>query len=597
MFAQCVRENNWTHYSNLHFEIFNYKDKISEQMGHHEYDWWNSKEYVEEILYNLLNSDKKDIALFQLKNLIENYENKGFNISFFVYKLKDIIVKQNDSELALSIIEIINTKYSNLLYGSKFEILTKLQENIYSNKFKKLYDEEFNKCYNSKDAYDIINASETLIEIGKFEDSLKLLNKAKQLELTTYYKEKIYDELIAHNRIEEAEVFLNNNNDLKEELFNTRWISYPDEFAINDSLLQYDDVVFSNLEQLNEKQKNKLVIDLGRKAETLFADNKLDFSIKILNLAISVNSNKLEIVKIILNIIIPNNLESSIEFFYKINSFSIREAVIKKIILFFIEKEDELKAKFYFDMLIDSYNSKNFLESIESIDDDEDEIWKLVTQNHFDKLDLFINEYNNEELIQYYMITGLILAYTDNLDKAFLNLDKSIYKIKDIGIRSEFIKNVSDFFMNDLKNRNLANMWMKKFTEPDDINLCLTGILLKTNVSEVDSQFLFEYLPFAYTNNLIKLLFKHAAWQCIYAVNPDRKIISEIETVLDISHYTCFLDDIKTKSSDNINEWLNDISDEDDKEQVILWAKQVSKGKLSEQDFLNNIKGIVNDTN
>ena len=51
------------------------------------------------------------------------------------------------------------------------------------------------------------------------------------------------------------------------------------------------------------------------------------------------------------------------------------------------------------------------------------------------------------------------------------------------------------------------------------------------------------------------------------------------------------------RSSKNVIEWLHEFTDEDDKEQVLLWAKQVSKGKISEQDFLNQIKDIVKNAN
>jgi hypothetical protein len=251
-----------------------------------------------------------------------------------------------------------------------------------------------------------------------------------------------------------------------------------------------------------------------------------------------------------------------------------------------------MNAKFYFNLLIDSYNSINFLES--DLGGDNHEIWLLATEEHLDKLDSFKTDYNDDQLKLYQLYKGLIFAIKGEIKKSIIILREGFYKVIDFGERNNLIIDISNFFMNKLKNREFAFEWMKNFTEPDDINRCLTGILLKTNVSEVDSKFLLEYLPFAYTNNLITLLFKHAAWQCIYANNPDRKILSEIETVLDISHYTCFLDDIKTKSSDNIDEWINDISDEDDREQISLWAKQVSKGKLSEQDFLNHIKSIVN---
>jgi pyruvate-formate lyase-activating enzyme len=42
----------------------------------------------------------------------------------------------------------------------------------------------------------------------------------------------------------------------------------------------------------------------------------------------------------------------------------------------------------------------------------------------------------------------------------------------------------------------------------------------------------------------------------------------------------------------NIKEWLHDIYDEDIKDQIELWARQVSKGKISEDQFNANIKDL-----
>ena len=39
------------------------------------------------------------------------------------------------------------------------------------------------------------------------------------------------------------------------------------------------------------------------------------------------------------------------------------------------------------------------------------------------------------------------------------------------------------------------------------------------------------------------------------------------------------------RSSSNLNNWLHEILDEDDRDQIELWAKQVAKGKISEAEF------------
>ena len=43
----------------------------------------------------------------------------------------------------------------------------------------------------------------------------------------------------------------------------------------------------------------------------------------------------------------------------------------------------------------------------------------------------------------------------------------------------------------------------------------------------------------------------------------------------------------------NIKEWLYDIYDEDIKDQIELWARQVSKGKISEDQFNAKVESLL----
>jgi hypothetical protein len=44
--------------------------------------------------------------------------------------------------------------------------------------------------------------------------------------------------------------------------------------------------------------------------------------------------------------------------------------------------------------------------------------------------------------------------------------------------------------------------------------------------------------------------------------------------------------------SSNLEEWLPEIPDEDDREQITLWARQVAKGRLTESEFAERLKNI-----
>ena len=46
------------------------------------------------------------------------------------------------------------------------------------------------------------------------------------------------------------------------------------------------------------------------------------------------------------------------------------------------------------------------------------------------------------------------------------------------------------------------------------------------------------------------------------------------------------------RNSNNIDKWLHEIADEDDREQIELWAKQVAKGKISEEEFGERVREL-----
>jgi hypothetical protein len=50
--------------------------------------------------------------------------------------------------------------------------------------------------------------------------------------------------------------------------------------------------------------------------------------------------------------------------------------------------------------------------------------------------------------------------------------------------------------------------------------------------------------------------------------------------------------DTHARLSTNLEAWLHEIMDEDDRDQIELWAKQVAKGKISETDFLDKLETL-----
>ncbi len=69
--------------------------------------------------------------------------------------------------------------------------------------------------------------------------------------------------------------------------------------------------------------------------------------------------------------------------------------------------------------------------------------------------------------------------------------------------------------------------------------------------------------------------------------------ILNIQWAIDIKKQFPSSEEIQRLST-NVEEWLNEIADEDDREEILLWAKKVNKGKMTEGEFGVKLRGILN---
>jgi hypothetical protein len=49
---------------------------------------------------------------------------------------------------------------------------------------------------------------------------------------------------------------------------------------------------------------------------------------------------------------------------------------------------------------------------------------------------------------------------------------------------------------------------------------------------------------------------------------------------------------VTERFSDNLEDWLYEVEDEDDRHQIELWAKQVQKGRITEEQFRAHLKAL-----
>jgi hypothetical protein len=80
--------------------------------------------------------------------------------------------------------------------------------------------------------------------------------------------------------------------------------------------------------------------------------------------------------------------------------------------------------------------------------------------------------------------------------------------------------------------------------------------------------------------------------------NPSKNKINRLNKTLNIQWALDIIDKFPkeesiVRNSSNLPDWIDQIPDEDDRDQISLWAKQVTKGKITEADFGEKIKVFI----
>jgi hypothetical protein len=128
----------------------------------------------------------------------------------------------------------------------------------------------------------------------------------------------------------------------------------------------------------------------------------------------------------------------------------------------------------------------------------------------------------------------------------------------------------------------------------------LLGLVNAMKIENVNADCIRLFLPFiSESAKGIEILLQKFAIQSVIFGNAPRELSSQLHHTLNIQ----WVLDVKSKfpkkqntyaprSTENLSEWLHEIQDEDDRDQIELWAKQVAKGKISEEEFEKRLKGI-----
>jgi hypothetical protein len=182
----------------------------------------------------------------------------------------------------------------------------------------------------------------------------------------------------------------------------------------------------------------------------------------------------------------------------------------------------------------------------------------------------------------------------DNFTEGLTN----IYQIDDLGVRYKAFQEMAYIIY---KNYNYTISFEKINLLSEDIakKNYLLGIALNMTPFDCDITFLFKYFSMADVDTIcieqaLQLYFLNDFifnTPSIEMINRFNKTLN-IQWALDIiSKFS--KDESLVRSSSNLTDWIKQIQDEDDRDQISLWAKKVAKGKISESEFEEKIKDII----
>jgi hypothetical protein len=173
--------------------------------------------------------------------------------------------------------------------------------------------------------------------------------------------------------------------------------------------------------------------------------------------------------------------------------------------------------------------------------------------------------------------------------------EKTVLEIHQIDTRQECWKSIA-------KNTKEQLGWEKaleqlsKFKNKETYDYYLKGLAENINVNEANKEFLFEFLPLIINDsNSVESVLQAYGLNEIFFKQPSKELVNRLNQSLNLQWAL----DITTKfekeferASHNVQEWINQIADENDREDVLSWAEKVELGKMTEEKFLERINKL-----
>ena len=172
------------------------------------------------------------------------------------------------------------------------------------------------------------------------------------------------------------------------------------------------------------------------------------------------------------------------------------------------------------------------------------------------------------------------LEDAEAIGKEICSLSKRLECWKEIGLESLSPNKwkAASGVIEQLKNSETREFFLKGWSE-------------KVNVTEVTGECIAETLPLIVndSDSIETLLHKYAVRETLlcepeYSLQQRLNATLNIQWAIDVAARFPKMES-KQRFSTNLEAWLHEIVDEDDRDQIVLWAKQVAKGKITEEEF------------
>jgi phosphopantetheinyl transferase (holo-ACP synthase) len=217
---------------------------------------------------------------------------------------------------------------------------------------------------------------------------------------------------------------------------------------------------------------------------------------------------------------------------------------------------------------------------------------ELAKQGKFEEAIKYANEISDEwDKSQALQSVAIEFAIKENFKQA----EKTGLEISQIDIRQECWKSIA-------KNTKEQLGWKKaleqlsKLQNKETYDYYLKGLAEIINVNDANKECLLEFLPLIMNDtNSIETVLQAYALNEIFLKQPSKELVSRLNRSLNLEWAIDIAAEFEKefeRSIQNVPEWINEIEDENDREDVLSWSEKVAQGKMTEDKFLERISKL-----